>query len=206
VIEKGFSQLRGYPTVSIGAVLENTSSQFAYQTEITVNVWDARHQLVSSGPSRTIDIPVIFPRQRISVGDWAFVKRAGSGPAVTVADVEFVLGTTRWIGADAGQRAFAEVAATSSGTRRTTADRNTGTIRYSATSEYCRDVPLRAAAVVFRNSAGRIVGGSLARNPPERWCKPGASGGQIGAVSSVPPEFDDSRTQVDLYCDLGPSP
>jgi hypothetical protein len=205
VVEKGFTQISGSAyTVSIGAVLENTSGQYAYRTRVTVSFLDSQRRSASDSGSHVFEIPVVRPGQRIALGDWTYILDNPAGRPVTVASIDFEVGATSWLPADEGRRTFAEVTSTSSRLERSTVARNTATVHYSATSAYCRDVSLRGMAIVFRDSAGRIVGGSFDPNPINHQCPPGISQGIADADRSTPVDIDEGKTQIDLYCDIGP--
>jgi hypothetical protein len=205
VVEKGFTQISGTAhTASVGAVLENTSGQYAYRTRITVSFLDSQRRSASGSGSHVFELPVIHPSRRIALGDWTYILDRPAGRPATVASIDVEVGTTSWLPADEGRRAFAEVTSTASRVERSTVARNTATVYYSATSAYCRKVSLRGMAIVFRDSAGRIIGGSFDPNPIDHQCPPGISYGIANADRSTPLDIDEARTQVDLYCDIGP--
>jgi hypothetical protein len=205
VVEKGFTQISGSAyTVSTGAVLANTSGQYAYRTRVTVSFLDSQHRSASDSGSHVFEIPVIRPGQRIALGDWTYILAKPASQPATVASIDIQVGATSWLPADEGRRTFAEVTSTTSRVQRSTVARNTATVYYSATSAYCRDVSLRGTAIVFRDGAGRIVGGSFDPNPIDHQCPRGVSHGIADADRSTPVDIDEGKTQIDLYCDIGP--
>jgi hypothetical protein len=205
VAETGFTQLSGDGyTVSAGAVLENTSSQYAYRARVTIDVLDRGGRSASSRGGHAFEVPVILPGQRLAFGDWTQVRQAPGRPPVTVAAVDLELGAARWVPADQGRDIFAEVTASLSRVERSTIGPNTATIFYSVDSGYCREVVLRGVAFVFRDAAGRIVGGSFEPNAVDRECVPGTSDGLASADRSTPPVIDERKMEIALYCDIGP--
>jgi hypothetical protein len=207
VIEKGFSQVgtKGL-TVSLGALLENTSTQVAYRSRITFRVFDAQHaSAVPPDHDKYViqEIPVVLPGQRIGVGAWSYVRDDPSGRPARVSGFEVDLGTAQWMPRDKG--AFAQISTRHQRTERSPVEQETGTIHYSVESAYCRALAPRGVAAVFRNSAGTVIGGSFewALIPPR--CLPGTSAESVGTFRSIPPDIDDSRTESYPYCDVAPA-
>jgi hypothetical protein len=206
VDDQGFTQVgSGGLTVSLGAVVENTSKRVAYRTRITFRVLDAHHGsavAAGSGELLTQEIPVIVPGQRLGVGAWTYVRDAPSGRPVAVAGFQLDLGATQWLTQPGGTGAFVQIATRHLSTQRSSVERETGTVRYTAVSAYCRAVVSRGVATVFRDAAGKVDGGSLDldKSPPQ--CQPGTSTGSTNAFRSIPPDIDDSKTESYPYCDV----
>jgi hypothetical protein len=60
----------------------------------------------------------------------------------------------------------------------------------------------RGQGVVFRNSAGTIIGGDLGNAAGTLCYSP--TGNQSAEVSDTPDGVDPSRTTVSVYCDVRP--
>lgn len=214
VVDSGFTQISASSeTVSLGAVLENTSGQVAYRTRIAFRVFDQRKRPVTvSDASRfsRVEIPVILPGQRIVTGNRVYVNETAAGLPLRVTGFEIDLGITRWLPADAVTRLFAQVSVEGQRTERSDTVRTGGGVTYTLRSGYCYSVPLRGVAMVFRNNAGTILGGDFDHNTVGEQCQPGASRGSAGADQSMPEGIDLTKTEVSAYCDisrpaLGPS-
>jgi hypothetical protein len=203
VTEKGFSQYEPI-LASVGGIVENTSSQVAYRTQITFRLTDATHASAvpeKSGELLRLEIPVIRPGEKIPVGTWTYLREAESGKAVTVADLQIELGTTQWLPAGG----FAPIMAEQPQLTRSSADPQTATIKYALTSDYCSALHARGVAMVFRNSSGKIVGGSFEADRSPSRCQPGDSNESANAQRSVPSGIDETKTQVLTYCDVAPA-
>jgi hypothetical protein len=210
IVDKGFTQIRASSvTVSLGAVLENTSGRVAYRTRIAFRVFDQKKRPVTaSNGSRfsRIEIPVIFPSQRIVAANRAYVNEDVSGLPLTVAGFEIDLGSTRWLPTEAVTRSIARVSVEGQRTERSNAVSTGGGVTYTIRSGYCYAVPLRGVAMVFRNSAGTILGGDFDHNTMDAQCQPGISRGSAGADQSMPETIDLSKTEVSPYCDISRPP
>lgn len=198
VSEQGFTQLApDRSIISVGAIVENTSSQPAYRTRVQFGVLDTTgHSAVvpSSSTQLILEIPLILGGQRIPVGSWGYVNG-------TVSQVLVTLGSTQRL---SPQGSYGEVTAKADSTSRTSSDPSTGTVAYTATSNYCEALTPRGVAMVFRGSSGVIVGGSFELGA-ER-CEPGTFTGRATAQRSLPDGVDDTKTQVQPYCDFAAAP
>jgi hypothetical protein len=211
VVDKGFTQISASSeTVSLGAVLENNSGRLAYRTRILFRVFDQRRRTVTAANGSRflrVEIPVIFPGERIVTGNRAYVDETASGLPLRVAGFEINLGITRWLPADAGTRPFARVSVEGQRTERSNAVRTGGRVTYTLRSWYCHEVALRGVAMIFRDTAGTILGGDFDHNTVDEQCRPGASRGSAGADQSMPEGIDLTETMVSAYCDIsGPTP
>jgi hypothetical protein len=212
VVDSGFTQSRGGHglTVSIGAMVANTSSMIAYRTRIRFHVLDASRAsavAATSGEALYQVIPVIMPGQRIGAAAFTdLISNPITGVATVVAAVQAELDTTQWwIPSDAWQ-ALGTVPAHHVATERSRVDSETGLIRFTARSPYCRPVSDRGVATVFRNRSGAIVGGNFFWTMNDQ-CDPGQYTAVVSAISPIPPGVDDALTQDYPYCDpVPPSP
>jgi hypothetical protein len=209
VAEQGFTQIDGDgKVVSIGILVENTSTMVAYQTPVRFRVYDANHASAtppnSSGLLSQV-IPVIMPGERIGAGAWSYLQSVGVTDGVaTVASVEVELGPSQWWSPQDPTAQFAGVLATHVHTKLVTDSGPTyGSVAYTVDSPYCRAVSDRGVATLFRNGAGAIIGGNLA-SPNVRGCAPGRAEASASLAAGIPAGIDDSRTTHYPYCDPVP--
>ncbi|HEX6075565.1 MAG TPA: hypothetical protein VFZ32_09925 [Micromonosporaceae bacterium] len=206
VIEKGFTQVvhKGM-TVSLGAVLENTSAMAGYRVQLSFRVLGSSGQTVvpnRSGELLRQEIPVILPGQRIGTGAWTYVQDDAAGRPVTVSRFEVALGQARFI--PQGNRHFAEVTTRGNQLERSDVEPASGSVRFSIRSGYCGATSPRGIAMLFRDSHGALVGGSFDLENSEPRCQPGVHTELVTAFRSVPDDIDQSRTTTYPYCDPAP--
>ena len=205
VVEQGFSQLDpNQRTVSLGAVLENTSALVAYRARVTFSYADASGQsaVMANSPELSLEIPVILPGQRVPVGTWSYVRKGTHSAAVPIADLRVLLGGLVWLPRDPW---FAELSVRPQAIHRLAGDSSSGTVTYSVNSRFCRALTSRGVAMVFRNSAGAIVGGSIDLGSAHQTCAPGTSVSHALVTQSLPADVDESKTEIYPYCDLAPA-
>lgn len=210
VVEQGFTAIppagSGLGMVSLGAVVENTSGRVAYRARVTFRVRDARDASVvpdNSGELLVQQIPAILPGQRVGVGAWTYLRADGSGRPVEVAGFAVEFGPTQWLPREENADTFAQLSARHQHTERSTAAQHTATLHYSVESAYCRALTPRGVGVVFRDTAGTVVGGSFQTDNARR-CEPGVAEQSISQVMGIPATVDDGRTEVYPYCDVAP--
>ncbi|MEV4315338.1 hypothetical protein [Actinocrispum sp. NPDC049592] len=122
--------------------------------------------------------------------------------------------TTTWLpnGALGG---FTAVTDTYESTSRVNVSPPANTVRYKESSGNCRALSSRRTAVVFRDAAGKIVGGDLVppdgkgnaaaspqQSPSTPSCAPGSRSTWIVPLQNIPRDTDDKRTELYSYCDL----
>jgi hypothetical protein len=208
IVEKGFTQLTtDAHMVSLGAVLENTSGQVAYRSRIALRVVDEQDRPATpTADDRFLrmEIPVIFPGERVVAGAAPHVNPAESGELSRVAGFDVDLGRTHWVAPDDARRSLAPISMDGQQTKRFADD--SASVTYTFRSRYCEIVPLRGVAMVFRNHAGAVVGGSFEPLVSNGWCSPGTGGlaseGYATADRSVPEDVDLAKTEVSPYCDI----
>ena len=216
VVEQGFAQDPN-SAVSLGAVLENTSSSVAYRTKVTFRLFDAAHtELPETGTSPlTVEVPIILPGQRIGTGEGTYRK-------AKVASVEFGIGASTWVSREA-VGSFSPITATYVRTARFNPRIPTSVdIHYKETSTNCRALNSRTTAVVFRNAAGKLIGGGVAfpdtpitfrdeqghdlggetQPPASPSCAQGERETWIVPPTGSPSTADDARTEIYPYCDV----
>jgi hypothetical protein len=77
IIEQGYTQLGARSElISIGAIVENTSTQAAYRTRVTFDFFDAKKQSLAPkrGQFYHLEIPIILPGQRIPLATWGYIR------------------------------------------------------------------------------------------------------------------------------------
>jgi hypothetical protein len=212
VVETGFTQSlagRG-KAVSIGATVANSSSMIAYRTRVRFHVLDSRAAsavATYSGEALYQVIPVIMPGQRIGAAAFTdLLTNPITGVATTVASVRVELDTTQWWSPTEAGPALAAVPAKHVSTQRSTVQTDSGVVKFSATSPYCRSVSDRGVATVFRNQTGAIVGGNFFWTASHE-CSAGAYAQSVTTMAPIPSNVDDALTQDYPYCDpVPPSP
>ncbi|HEV8558279.1 MAG TPA: hypothetical protein VGR06_18050 [Actinophytocola sp.] len=218
VLEQGFTQ-DADGAVNMGALLENTSGDVAYRTLVTFRLFDPAHTELpeSAGTPLRVEIPIVLPGQRIGTGSATYRS------SVRVSSFEINLDRTAWVPRDSFGQGFAPVTGTYLRTARfqpripASVD-----IHYKETSANCRGLESRTTAVVFRNSAGKIVGGNVAspdvpivfrdeqgndlggdwQRPPTPSCSRGERETWIVPSAGQPSTADDAHTEIYPYCDL----
>ena len=215
VTERGFTQesrdLDGEPDgradrISMGAVVENTSTRIAYRTRVTFQVTASDGDPAVDTRQRSWlvqEVPMIMPGQRAAVGVAVLPTRDDDGAATEAARMTVTLAVTQWLAPGDG---FATVTAAVAPGTATRDDHGTATIDYEADSGWCAPLKPRGTALVFRDAAGELVGGDLVLDGSPQQCRPGVTR-QRAATSpqAVPSTADLDRTEVTLYCDLAPA-
>lgn len=205
VIEKGYTQIgdRGH-RVSLGAIVENTSSLVAYRTRISFRVFDADHQLaVPPKGTFLLEIPVILPGQRVGVGDTPYVREAPTGwRSVTVAGFDLDLGTPQWWPRDNDVHSFAPTSTHLRETARSSEGGESGSVGFTVDSAYCQQLISRGVATLFRNGFGVLVGGDVDLGHSYERCAPGKSTTPVSVSVAIPLGVDESRTETYTYCDF----
>jgi hypothetical protein len=203
VLEHGFTQpVNG--GVSMGAVLQNTSSSAAYRARIRCRALDAQGRpdpAVAEPAMTSQELPLVMPGQRIGAGAFELI-----GAAMQVASFEIVVTAAQWVPADTlpGYRPV-------TGTYRSAEHPDAKhpeyvTLTYEQRSGNCRDLTDRGVAAVFRNSAGTIVGGLIGQTLKNGACGRGTTQQTLEPVVVAPLTIDAARTTLFPYCDLAQPP
>ncbi|MEC3982450.1 hypothetical protein [Amycolatopsis sp. H20-H5] len=225
VIEQGFTGAEDH-SVSLGAIVENSSTSVAYRTRVTFRTFDAEHNLLppteGSVDRRLVEIPVILPGQRTGVGLSTLMTRS-----TEIASFEVEMGTTTWVSRPAlGQDYEPTTGAYLRVLRFNPKTPFNVDIHYKETSPSCRSLGSRRTATVFRDAGGKIVGGSLdspggliifrdeqGRDLGGEWTLPAGQSCDQGERETwltpsvpVPAVAADARTEVYPYCDLASPP
>ncbi|MEU0790779.1 hypothetical protein ABZ342_11975 [Amycolatopsis sp. NPDC005961] len=214
VVDQGFSQSPS-GLVSLGAVVENAGTDVAYRVPVKFRLFDAAHhelREVAAG-----EIPVLLPGQRIGAGKGTYARDT------TVVTVETAVGPNAWLPPTA-VGSLGPVNATYLRTLRYYPDNPAYVdVHYRETSTNCRALDSHATVALFRDPAGRIIGGDSGpagmpltfqdthgndivverQVPSSPSCSPGER--ETWVIPSVggPVTGDDARTEVYPYCALG---
>lgn len=203
VVEQGLTQpVDEFNSVSLGAVLENTSDRIAYRTRVTFRLADAENRGIAGFEATEDEIPIIMPGQRVGAGmtvSPAITDAASRRIATFQVDTE----TSRWLPSDALGDDFTPVTAEYRYLLRRDPQVPLSTeIHFVPTSTACRPLVGWNPAALFRNGNGAIVGGtrqyslvtdSCSRIGEETWVIP---------RKAIPPTADDARTELYPYCDI----
>jgi hypothetical protein len=208
VTDHGFTRIRG--TASLGALIRNTSGQIAYGTTVALRLADNAgrdpvHEV--SRPQLIVRIPVVRPGEQVAVGSWVGMRTdlKPSGDPAEVATFDVVLGSTQWMDANLGA-AFPPFTSAVQRIRRSEAEKSTGQVLYSVTTDSCRQMSSRGAAAVFLDPDGSIAGGALEPGGGPTECGTKNYDDAIGVNNAIPDGIDEARTVVSLYCDLTAAP
>ncbi|GIG85650.1 hypothetical protein [Plantactinospora endophytica] len=210
VVESGFTQIADQSQVSIGAVVENNSSQVAYRTRVIFGAFDVDGDYALEEARRFnyfFEIPIIRPGERAMIGTYASVDAANftrTGIWTTVVRASLHLIQTQWIpAADTGT--FPAITARLNPEKPPVAEDGRVTVHLAANSDACRELGGRGMAMVFRDGVGAVVGGAFDGIRNTELCVAGDFTARALTFDSNPPKADLTRTEVDVYCDLTPS-
>ncbi|MDW5326431.1 hypothetical protein [Plantactinospora sp. KLBMP9567] len=210
VTETGFTQITNQGEVSIGAVVENTSSQVAYQTRGIFGAFEADGSYALGEAERFnyfFEIPIIRPGERAVIGTYAFLDRASfnrTGNWIHVAQASLQLVQTQWISA-ADTGTFPAIIARLNTEKPPLAQDGRVTIYLAADSDVCRKLGSRGMGIVFRDAGGAVVGGSYYPVRDPEFCASGGFTATAQVFDSKLPDADLARTDLSAYCDLTPS-
>jgi hypothetical protein len=210
VTETGFTQTSNDSEVSMGAVVENTSSLVAYRTRVIfgANVADGSYALAESGRyNYFFEIPIIRPGERAVIGTYAFLNGDSfnrTGVWITVARANLDLVRTQWI-PEADTGTFPAVSARLNPAKPPQAEEGAVTVDLAANSNACRDLGGRGMTMVFRDATGAVVGGAFDAIRKAELCAAGDFTAQAQVFDSKLPRADLARTELNVYCDLTPS-
>jgi hypothetical protein len=207
VAEAGFTQIADKSRVSIGAVIENSSSQVAYRTRVIFRAYTA------GGGSAIVDsetflyhleIPIVLPGQRAVIGDYvnadpASFNRTGVGPTVARAGVDLI--RTQWI-PPADTASFPTVTSRIDPDNPVRLGGGSLTVNVVASTNACREFGGRGIGVVFHDAAGAVVGGAIDGDRKGGLCQAGSSRARALVFDDKLPKADLTRTEVSVFCDV----
>ncbi|WP_345626458.1 hypothetical protein [Rugosimonospora acidiphila] len=207
IVDHGYTQVGGSGySVSLGALVRNTSSRTAYRTTVALRVLDVQGRTAVdplNAAQLVLEIPLIGPRQQVAVGSSAGVRTDvsanGAPDKVTTFDVS--LGTTRWLLAG-NVASVPSITATYRSLELDAQQPESGSLRYAAASTSCRPLVSRGTAAVFVNPAGTVVGGAFDPATGSPRCGTAGYDEYLLAPRSIPRNIDEAKTQITPYCDL----
>jgi hypothetical protein len=181
----------------MGVVLRNTTAKVAYRTRVkfvVLNPAGANVVWETQKSFQVQEVPIIRPGATVAVGNALALSPAARGNPAAVSKVEITVRVSQWL--DPGGAGLGAVTST------VVAGGNGGTISYTTDNANCAPMTGRGVSMVFRDPAGRIVGGSLDTVAAPHACAPGRSTDRTTATPwSVPAAADLDRTEVTAYCD-----
>jgi hypothetical protein len=187
VVETGFSnfdaQFDSANHVSYGYILENSGEEGVANVEVTVTLKDADGTVVASDTDTIYYIP---PGGKIGLGDEPYEELA----EVAEVDVQASIPSYAGEADETGEIAVDGIS--------TTEDSSTWKTTFTATSSYEVQIDSPYAYVIYRNSAGDIVGGSY--NFMNVMEPGGSTSGEVSSYEPIP-GVDPSKTEV--YVDPG---
>jgi hypothetical protein len=205
VVEQGFSAV-GPWAMSLGAVVANRSNRAAYRTTVTLRLLDSGGGLIVALPEQVV--PVILPGERLPVGG-AVDDVPGDPPAV-VARFSVEFGTTHWVRVEGRNRLFRRydgigwTEASNAAPDRQRGEEEGGSQSFwlgpNMENRPCSGLSADTAALVYRNTAGTVIGGEVVRHTGA-YCDGAHHGDSVSGVH-VPRATDLHRTQVAVYCDV----
>jgi len=213
VVEQGYTRIPSSGTVvSMGAVLQNTTDKVAYRTRVKFDVLNAAGTSVVWQKHHTFmvqEIPVILPGAKVAVGDALALTESARPDPGAVARVSITATVSRWLNAGDGNKGLGAV------TTKLVADKGqrdadgSGSVSFNTNNANCAQMVGRGTSMIFRDPAGKIVGGSLSTEPALSACKPGSTTSPDLAIStlrSIPETADLNKTEVTAYCDFNRPP
>jgi hypothetical protein len=207
VAETGFTQPGDRARVSIGAVVENTSSQVAYRTRVIFRAYTAKGtSAIAESEQYTffMEIPIIQPGQRVAIGDYVNVDPATwqkTGIWLTVARAGLEMINTQWIPAET-TASFPTVSARVDPAKPPLVEDDSVTVTVTANSNACRGLGGRGVGMVFRNASGAIIGGAMDGDRKAGLCETGDFNARALVFDGKLPNVDLARMEVSVFCDV----
>ncbi|MFI5915616.1 hypothetical protein [Dactylosporangium sp. NPDC051541] len=186
--ERGFARV-GRSSFSLGAIVSNSSSRAAYRTTVLFRLLDSAGAVIFAFDERTL--PMVLPGARLPAG---VAIDLPPDRVVPVAGVSVELGGTHWVDVEPDNRLFRRydtlAEASDGGQLRLPADMG---------SQPCAGLSASAAALVYRDASGSVVGGEEVAYTGS-YCA-GSHFGDVLNALYVPLEADRARTLIAVYCD-----
>ncbi len=198
VVEQGLSTTRdaaGKEMITYGIIVENTSKELlAAATDVRIRLIDASGatitDLVAGGNEVVRKIAVLFPGQRAGIAADTYVDRSGT------MELSVEIGDSTWLPAGDADSGLAKLTTSDVKTKRAISG-PAATITFTVYSEYQELLDDPSAQAIFRDSTGKIIGGTgPARTNPRDQYRPGRSTGQINVKYGLPAGADDAQTEV----------
>ena len=209
IVEQGYSRVpSSSTTVSMGAVIENTTDRVAYRTRVTFDVLGAAGTSVVWEKHRwwlVQEVPIILPGAKVAVGDAVALNDEAQADRNSVSRISITPVVTQWLAAGDGNNGLAPVTAKAVPGGWERDDDGSGFIAYTAESANCAPLLSRGTSLVFRDGSGKIVGGNVDNGRALSACEPGATTSERSANAgrrTIPASADLDRTDVTVYCDF----
>ncbi|GAA2471293.1 hypothetical protein [Winogradskya humida] len=202
--EQGHTTLHAtnFSTVTIGAILENTTDKVAYHTRVTFDalgadgtstVQDTFHRY------QIIEVPILLPKAKIPVGTTLAIN------GTTTSDATINFAVSQWLPVGDGNNGLAPITATLVPDKTSSDSQGIGTITYRTTSANCTDLVSRGSSYVLRDTAGTLLGGGIGAEPQDSGCDTDDDrfdNSFITAFAAIPKTADLAKTEVASLCDL----
>ncbi len=208
VVEQGYTRIpSSATTVSMGAILQNTTDKVAYRTRVKFDVRNGTDTSVVWENQRSFmvqEVPIILPGAKVAVGDALALTESARSDAGAVARVSITTAVSRWLEAGDGSDGLGAVTTKVVPGKGQRDAEGSGSVVFTADSANCAEMASRGTSMIFRDAPGEIVGGSLSTNPASGACKPGVSGEDSASstLRSIPESADLDKTEITAYCDF----
>ncbi|MEV6843656.1 hypothetical protein [Actinoplanes sp. NPDC051411] len=191
VAEQGLSQITdgtGRPQVSFGIVLESSSKAWiATGTSVTIALTDASGKTIDDQIEHgKYQAHATQPQARTGLGGQIYVSAAGA------TKLRVNVGASTWY-----PKGYPDFAAITASKVRTERKGDSATYTFDLTSAYDRPVDGKYIDIIFRDEAGKLVGGAgVALTATCSSVPPGASSCTTGTKYPLPAGAADARTEV----------
>jgi hypothetical protein len=197
-----------FDVVSWGVVVENTSEWIAIHTDVRVRLVDPAGTVVPTTGAEEWPgqetIVVLRPGERYGMGHTGGLERVVDRPPGNVpADLQVELGSSQWLPPDTDRIEPGDLRASDLRVGQgSEADPLAFRVDFTADSTYEARQPIWATAV-FRDAAGRIIGGTSRQNDtlgidPDRVVYPGGRLPSSITIRYTVPNVDVSQSEVHL--------
>ncbi|WP_433063844.1 hypothetical protein [Dactylosporangium sp. CS-033363] len=195
VAERGLSKGGSGRTVSMGAVIANTTDRVAYRTRVSLHPLDAKgNSVLRTDTWLHFEIPVILPGEEAVVG-------AGSDVDFGQPDrLDVEVNWTHLVELDPGNLLLRPLPI---GVQNISRAGGAMTVDFGVENgDGCADDRVeRGIAVLFRDTGGTVIGGGFDNSKVANRCA-GSSDRQQAVVKVVPPAADLTKTRITAYCDV----
>ncbi|HWS34496.1 MAG TPA: hypothetical protein VN408_17370 [Actinoplanes sp.] len=195
-------------------MIRNDTDKVAYQTLVRFDAVDAAGRTVVDEEAQnwlTQVVPVLRPGDSAAVGTSVLIGRNTDDGLKTMDSIKVTVQVGRWVEPGDGSTGLGPVTATvisGSGQR----DDAGGSLRFDSESANCAETTYnvesgmasRGISLVFRDTAGRIVGGFLSTIPQHDICLPGRKTNKLLTIlqRTIPSWADLDQTSISVYCDF----
>ncbi|WP_433222368.1 hypothetical protein ACQP00_23280 [Dactylosporangium sp. CS-047395] len=195
VAERGFSPGGSGRTVSMGAVIANSTDRVAYRTRVSLHPLDANGKpVLRTDTWLHFEIPVILP------GEQAVVGAGGDVDSGRTERLDVEVDWTHLVALDPGNLLLRPLPI---GVQNISRAGGAMTVDFGVENgPGCADDRVeRGIAVLFRDIGGTVVGGGFDNTRVANRCA-GSGDRQQAVVKVVPPTADLTKTRITAYCDV----